>query len=341
MSVHRRWAEPAILVATLGVSSLASAVPVSGQGTWQATLQGRDLDGNLATAEAYFDTALGITWLADANHAAGRMDWYEANAWVGSLDFNGIDDWRLPTWTDTGAPDCNHTYSGTDCGFNVDTASGEMAHLFYTTLGNLAYYDTSGAYPQPGWGLSNTGPFANIPTSYVHWTSGTPANVYSAIYFHFGTGEQYAAAKTALGDAADQYAWAVHSGDVGAVVPTPDADGDGVPDAQDNCPYAANPAQSDVGGLGTGSPSNAVGDACECGDVTGDGRVTIADAVVISRSLLDPPTASRTRPELCDVGGSPNPATQDCSLADAVIVRRALLNPPTASIQAVCAPAHP
>lgn len=47
----------------------AQAVSVSGQGTWESTLQGRDLDGNLATFEAYYDTVLGITWLADANYA--------------------------------------------------------------------------------------------------------------------------------------------------------------------------------------------------------------------------------------------------------------------------------
>ncbi len=46
------------LVAALGIS-----------GTTHAALQGRDLDGNLATFEAYYDTVLDITWLADANYA--------------------------------------------------------------------------------------------------------------------------------------------------------------------------------------------------------------------------------------------------------------------------------
>jgi hypothetical protein len=32
-----------------------------------ASLLARDLDGNLTTAEAYYDTVLGITWLANAN----------------------------------------------------------------------------------------------------------------------------------------------------------------------------------------------------------------------------------------------------------------------------------
>jgi hypothetical protein len=45
------------------------AAAVSGQGTWETTLQGRDLDGNPATFEAYYDTDLNITWLANANIA--------------------------------------------------------------------------------------------------------------------------------------------------------------------------------------------------------------------------------------------------------------------------------
>lgn len=31
-------------------------------GTWETRLQGRDLDGNAATFEACYDTALNITW---------------------------------------------------------------------------------------------------------------------------------------------------------------------------------------------------------------------------------------------------------------------------------------
>jgi hypothetical protein len=116
----------------------------------------------------------------------------------------------------------------------------------------------------------------------------------------------------------------------------PDADADGVADANDTCPHLANSDQSDVGGVGAGSPPDGVGDACQCGDVSGDGRVTVADAVTISRSLLVPATATLARPELCDVGGSAG-----CSASDAVILRRALLSPPTATIGPSCAPANP
>ncbi len=121
-----------------------------------------------------------------------------------------------------------------------------------------------------------------------------------------------------------------------AVLDLPDSDGDGVDDTSDDCPFAANANQADRGGVGAGSGPDGIGDACQCGDVNGDGRVTLADAVIAQRSLLQPPTATLTKPELCDVGGSAG-----CTLADAVVIGRALLAPPTAAIHQVCAPANP
>jgi len=145
-----------------------------------AALVARYFDGD-ATPDAYFDTDLSITWLADANYAKtsnydadGRMNWTNANAWAASLDLygpSGPDGWRLPTVTDTGTSGCNFAYIGTDCGYNVNTATGEMAHMFYDELGNKAYYNTSGSGPQSGWGLTNTGPFSNVQSD-VYW-SGT------------------------------------------------------------------------------------------------------------------------------------------------------------------------
>ena len=46
-----------------------------------------------------------------------------------------------------------------------------MASLFYDTLGNIAFYDTSGNGPQAGWGLANSGPFTNIQTITTYWYS--------------------------------------------------------------------------------------------------------------------------------------------------------------------------
>lgn len=120
-------------------------------------------------------------------------------------------------------------------------------------------------------------------------------------------------------------------------LPLLDQDGDGVPDLVDNCPSVPNPGQADAGGIGSGSPPNGRGDACECGDVSGNGVVTVSDATLIQRALLTPPGATMTRPELCDVGGN-----DGCSVADAVIVRRALLTPPASTIDpAACLPTPP
>jgi len=89
-----------------------------------------------------------------------------------------------------------------------------------------------------------------------------------------------------------------------SAVPELDTDGDGVADAVDNCPYLANANQTDTGGIGSGSAPDGIGDACQCGDANGDGRLTLADAVIVQRSLLQPPTATLARPELCDVGAA-------------------------------------
>jgi hypothetical protein len=213
------------------LSFTAHAAAISGQGTWESTLQGRDLDGNLATFEAYYDTALNITWLANANYAGTAMDWSTANAWAASLNpyGSGTTGWRLPTTVDADGPDAdelpndgsNQTpfqYQGLDGGYNISVHS-EMSHMFYVTLGNLAYYSTSGTPAQPGWGLTNTGPFSNVQAN-NYWSATEYAPETSAAwYFDFGFGWQGALFKDF-----DVYAWAVRSGDVGAsTVPVPAA----------------------------------------------------------------------------------------------------------------------
>jgi hypothetical protein len=115
-----------------------------------------------------------------------------------------------------------------------------------------------------------------------------------------------------------------------------DYDGDGVPDSIDDCPYTYNPDQQDTGGIGSGSAPDGIGDVCQCGDVNGNGFVTLADSVIILRSLLIPPTATVQNPQLCDVGGS-----AECTLADSVIILRANLSPPTATVSQNCAAAKP
>lgn len=216
------WARIIVACALAGSGGMVHASSVAGQGTWETTLQGRDLDGNLSTSEAYYDISLNITWLADANYAGTTMDWLTANAWAANLNpyGSGITNWRLPAVTDTGAPGPQCANNGTDCGYNVDTASGEMAHMFYATLGNKGYYDTAGNYPQPGWGLSNTGPFSNVQTHFYWSSMEVPPNTIFRWYFHFDFGGQHDYIYEPFG----YYSWAVHAGDVGAaVVPVPAA----------------------------------------------------------------------------------------------------------------------
>lgn len=188
-----------------------------------AALQGRDLNGSLGSFEAYYDTVLDITWLADAN-MNGIMTWDAANTWATNLSFYNpltnqtYDYWRLPTTTDTGMAGCNFAYSGTDCGYNVAPASSEMAHLYFVTLGNQSYYTTtgavSGAYAggaNPTSNLDNVGPFVNFQ-AYSYWSGTEYAPYPSAWRFDTWVGRQDFVLKTY-----SHYALAVSPGDVAAV----------------------------------------------------------------------------------------------------------------------------
>lgn len=219
----------------------AHAVAVSGQGTWETTLQARDLDGNFANgAEAYYDTALNITWLGNAGYAtigstipARPMSWYAAMDVVQQYSINGVLEWRLPKFVDTGTPGCSYSTGGTDCGSSVDPASSELAHMYYVTLGNKDAVKTviPGGYTSVTTGLTNGGPFVGMAaytsdegrsTTYANWWTGTdyPVSSHNAVYFSGTNGYQTIMDK---GDTISSIrAWAVHDGDVGAVMSVPE-----------------------------------------------------------------------------------------------------------------------
>lgn len=183
-----------------------------------------------------YDSTLNVTWLADANYAKtsgydddGRMTWGEANTWADGLVIHDAvrnltySDWRLPTLNDLGAAGCNYSYSASDCGYNVDTASSELASLYYGALGNKALVNASGQQ-QLDYGLvddpanpNDETLFSNLQSDY-YWFGTTYANSpNSAWSFRLSTGEQYyhpAAASL-------MRAWAVRNGDVGAPQPVP------------------------------------------------------------------------------------------------------------------------
>jgi hypothetical protein len=115
----------------------------------------------------------------------------------------------------------------------------------------------------------------------------------------------------------------------------PDADGDGVADASDNCPFTANPLQEDVGSIGLGSAPDGIGNACQCGDVNNDGRVTGVDGTLVKRaSLALAPFPGGVGDlagfEKCDVGG-----TSGCTGLDGTFITRASLGLPPGVAQ-VC-----
>lgn len=198
----------AVLVAA---SSAAQAASISGQGTWESTLQGRDLDGNLATFEAYYDTSLNITWLANPNLSGPPMTQSAAMAWAAGLNpyVSGITGWVLPSDTSL-------------CTGNNCTVS-QLGSLYYNTLGNSAGT------------LTNDGPFEfDFSMSSYFWTSASNTTlvpsksgpgVLTTYHYSFdfvnGRQQKYA------GSTITATAWAVHAGDVGvaatSAVPVPAA----------------------------------------------------------------------------------------------------------------------
>ena len=224
----------AIRMAALGV-----AVTLAMTSAAHAALQARDLDGNLSSFEAYYDTVLDLTWLANTNQGAGsnyddgssttdgRMTWASANSWAANLSFYNpvtnktLADWRLPTVDPVNGVSFNYTYTSngsTDGGYNITSPNSEMAYMFYVNLGNPGYYTPAGAvsgcyvsYPSNTC-LDNVGPFSNLQPD-VYWSGSEYAPVPgSAWYFDMNYGYQ-----DAYGKYGDFYAWAVSPGDVAAV----------------------------------------------------------------------------------------------------------------------------
>ncbi len=103
-----------------------------------------------------------------------------------------------------------------------------------------------------------------------------------------------------------------------------DCDDDQIPDAEDNCPLVPNSDQTDRGGINTHT-EDGIGDACQCGDVTGNGVVNGQDANAIKRHGLGAATnPTFVKSHNCDVTGNGL-----CNGQDANAVRVAALGRPT------------
>jgi hypothetical protein len=114
-----------------------------------------------------------------------------------------------------------------------------------------------------------------------------------------------------------------------------DSDGDGIGDASDNCRFAANPDQRDSGGLASAVPDG-IGDACQCGDVTGNGIVNGQDANAISRYAIGAGSPLFAVPGNCDVSGNGS-----CNGQDANAVKRAALGAASPLFGQRCPNANP
>ena len=208
----------------IGLSSLAAsghAVGVKGQGTWETTLQARDIDGN-GTTDAFYDTELKVTWLATGSMGPmGPMQWGEALTWASQNHF-GMAGWRLPKTVDTGTVGCNYGYGGTDCGYNPDSSvetGSEMAHLFFRSLGNKSFYVPGTQTLQAGWGLTNTGEFENLHNHYTHWSGvvGPRPGPYAWVFNTFDGSQNYGIMLHSIYRDSVGSALAVRDGDVVAV----------------------------------------------------------------------------------------------------------------------------
>jgi predicted dienelactone hydrolase len=110
-----------------------------------------------------------------------------------------------------------------------------------------------------------------------------------------------------------------------------DLDVDGILDAADNCPNLANEDQLDRGGVNSTEPDG-IGDACQCGDVSGNGIVNGQDANAIKRHGLGvTPNPLFNVPGNCDVSGN-----GICNGQDANAVTRAALGQSSPSFGQNC-----
>jgi hypothetical protein len=188
-----------------------------------------------------YDTALNITWYDSRYPTFGTASWWDANDWVQSLNIGRVSGWRLPNTGPVNGVSFSYagSYNGsTDTAWNISapgsaypgSTGSEMAHLFYTTLGNQAYYDLNGNIQNSGnYSYLNKAPFTNEyglgGLLYACWSNQTGRpGVGDAFYFSFTGGRQ----ETGLLTTGSFQAIAVHDGNIGpdgpiSTVPVPPA----------------------------------------------------------------------------------------------------------------------
>lgn len=182
-----------VLSATLALLSYDA----SAAGTWTTTLKKRDLNGD-SVVDAYYDTALGITWLANMQLVGNPwfMSWYQAKQFVAGININGVTGWRLPT-LDPSA--CDWYWDARSCALGPNGKKAELPYMLFVTLDK-----TNGPFP------------LGMPVEDGHWFDVTKIDQPERAYCFFWCilCPVNTAPKTAK-----LYPWPVHQGDVGKPLP--------------------------------------------------------------------------------------------------------------------------
>lgn len=198
---------------------------ISGQGTWETTLHGRDLDGDFSNGfEAYFDSTLNITWFFAPNLSgllngdSGELSWVDAKAFVQQISIGGVEGWRLPS-----------VQPQDGVGYDIVSPQSELAYMYYVTLGNKAGTERPKITErdQVIQITNNSGPFYDLGFQTFWYDELGDALYQDGWSFSFGGGYQRddyrkAHLESKYGVTITNLAWYVHDGDVGAPVPEPE-----------------------------------------------------------------------------------------------------------------------
>ncbi|HET9063305.1 MAG TPA: hypothetical protein VFO62_08460 [Candidatus Binatia bacterium] len=259
--------------------------------------------------QAYYDTVLDVTWLANASLARtetfgvepingpetgnlhGLMQFLSASQYIAAMNdvcYLGFSTWRLPEvaplngstfveiLANDGSADRGYNISAPGTPFAGSTAS-ELAYMYYNTLGNLAGVTTSGTprscqLEPTDFCLANKGPFVGL-IALTYWI-GTPyvPNPSGAWAF-----DQVAGLQNVFGKNLGAHVWPVLDGDL-AVNPVVCGDQNG-----DGGVTAVDALAALVTSVGLGAcPLN------RC-DVDNGGSVTATDALTILRAAVGEP----------------------------------------------------
>lgn len=197
-----------------------------------AQLQVRDVDQD-GVADAYYSTALNLTWLADANLAAttgaapyGLFNKDEADKWAQDASPWGVTGWRLPSIIQNGgALDCySYLYGATAdaCAAPVAPGSSELAYL-YTSLAASGATSLFQNIQNGYWQRDSLQAIEiNGETVFVEMPSAILAGMRGGRSWHF----DWAQGENQLISSASNVGsrvWLVHDGDILSAVPEPSA----------------------------------------------------------------------------------------------------------------------